>query len=119
MAGTGTLERELLCHCECVVGTEGDLAHCDDPKEPSKRSVCGMDPVPAENEHDRKPCHTSGERPCHAAGALACEVERHSDAGEYVKGRNAYEVIASDSNAFCPNFRATAEVDSRHAFFAA
>jgi hypothetical protein len=49
-------------------------------------------------EHDRKPRHTSGEGPCHTAGALACEVERHSEAGEYVKGRNAYEVIASDSN---------------------
>src|ERR1700758_93981 len=57
-----------------------------------------MDPVPAENEHDRKPRHTSGEGPRHAAGALACEVERHSEAGEYVERRDAYEVSASDSN---------------------
>src|SRR6058998_2963814 len=46
MAGTGTLEREPLRHRERIDGTEGDLAHCDDPEEPSRRSVCDLDPYP-------------------------------------------------------------------------
>ena len=69
--------------------TEDDLARCDDPEESSKRSLGDVDPVSAEDEHDRKPRHTSGEGPRHAAGALACEVERHSEASEYVERRNA------------------------------
>lgn len=80
MTGDGTVEREPVRHRKGIDRTERDLARSEEPEEPGKRSVCDVDPVPPEDEHDRKPHHTSGEGPCHAAGALAC-VER----------RNAYE----------------------------